>query len=161
MKLPFFQSYVYSKVSYGLHCYGFANKTDIQKIQVICNKLLRLLLKKDSTYSTNSLFKENRLLKIDDLHQFIILQYVHKSFYSNDNTAECLKTKFRRRANLVTYNLRDDRLIDHPLARSVSESKGCFWYGASIWNKLPIDIRREYDLIKFKTKLKEYFLSKY
>ena len=107
------------------------------------------------------LCKENKLLKIEDLHHFTLLQFVHKSFYKDENTADCLKEKFQRRSNLVSYNLRDQLLIDHPLARTESESKTSFWFGASLWNNLDITIRKEKDLIKFKKKLKEYMLSNY
>ena len=44
-KLQLFSSYVYSRVSYGLHCYGVARDCIVNPVKVICNKLLKILVK--------------------------------------------------------------------------------------------------------------------
>ena len=146
-----FNAYIYSRVCYGIQCYGHANKTDVNKVQVICNKLLKILMQKDRNYSTNQLFKENKLLKIEDMHQFVILQLVHKSLYGNDNTPETTKSYFHRISH--RYDVRHNLLVNIPRVKSAIGSTGTYWFGAKIWNSLPYDIRQVEDLHHFKQKL--------
>ena len=159
MKLQMFHSYVYTKICYGLQCYGSACKTTKKKVQVICNKLLKVIMKKDSKYSTNKLYKENNLLKIDDMHKYVVLQFVHKSVYADDNSPETLRTYFVRNDN--SHSVRDNLLLNIPRARNAIVSTTVYWLGASLWNKLPYHIRKEQDIKTFKEKLKDNMLSMY
>ena len=161
MKLQLFHAYIYSRVCYGLHCYGFMHKSNMKKLQIICNKLLKILLKKDRLYPTNMLYKECKLLKVEDMHKFLILQFVHKSIYITMNTPESCKGYFTLNTNAHGINVRDNRLVKIPLVKTTMGATGVYWFGASLWNKLPYHIRNEHDIVKFKKNLKAHILSKY
>ena len=49
---------MYSYISYGFEVYGSCSDTSLDKLQVIQNKLLKLLLRLDHYTSTNLLHSE-------------------------------------------------------------------------------------------------------
>ena len=49
---------VYSRIKYGLSVYGQAGKTKLHKIQVLQNKLMKVLSSKKFRYSTDMLHNE-------------------------------------------------------------------------------------------------------
>ena len=69
---------IQSKIKYGIEVYGSANETFLNKLQVIQNKLMKLLTKKERRYSTNLLHTELDILKVQDIHKHSVLQFVHK-----------------------------------------------------------------------------------
>ena len=160
-KLQLFNSYVYSRVSYGLHCYGAANKTVIKPIQIICNKLLKVFLIKDRRYSTNLLFKECNLLKLNDLTNFLAAKIVHRSVYPNENTPKQLCNYFVRNVHVHNREIRDKLLIRLPVVKSVFGQTCLHWYGASYWNKVDEHIRKLSDIKVFKKELKVSIINSY
>ena len=160
-KLQLFHSYVYSKIAYGLHCYGATHKTSINSVQVVCNKLLKILMTKDRRYPTNKLYKECKMLKIDDFRKFLAVRFVHRSVYPNHDTPEQLKNYFNLNSNVTNRDLRDNLKIRVPLVRSALGQSCIHWYGGHFWNSLDIDIRSECDLCPFKNKVKKYIMNNY
>ena len=61
---------VVSKLCFGIDLYGNATKGLIDKIQIMQNKILKIILKKPKRYSTNVLHKEANILLINDLIHF-------------------------------------------------------------------------------------------
>ena len=66
---------IHSRIKYGIETYGSASEYKISKLQILQNKLLKLLIKKERRYSTNKLhkasisWKSNRFTK----HRFLCL----------------------------------------------------------------------------------------
>ena len=160
-KLQLFHSYVYSKIAYGLHCYGATHKTSVKSVQVVCNKLLRILMLKDRRYPTNTLYKEFNMLKIDDFRNFLAVRFVHRSVYPNEFTPDQLKTYFQLNINVHNRVLRDNLKIRVPLLRSALGQTCINWYGGNFWNSLDIDIRSECNLCIFKKEVKKHIINNY
>ena len=160
-KLQLFHSYVYSKIAYGLHCYGATHKTSVKSVQIVCNKLLRILMLKDRRYPTNTLYKEFNMLKIDDFRNFLAVRFVHRSVYPNEFTPEQLKTYFKLNVNVHNRVLRDNLKIRVPLLRSALGQTCINWYGGNFWNSLDIDIRSECNLCIFKKEVKKHIINNY
>ena len=160
-KLQLFHSYVYSKLAYGLHCYGAAHKTSLKSVQVVCNKLLRILMLKDRMYPTNTLYKECKMLKLDDLRKFLAAKFVHRSVYPDQYTPDQLKYYFMLNISVHNRVLRDNLLIRVPLVRSALGQTCIHWYGGSFWNSLDVEIRSERIIYVFKKQLRAYILDSY
>ena len=160
-KLQLFNSYVYSRVTYGLHCYGAANITDVKPVQIVCNKLLKVFLMKDRRYPTNVLFKECNLLKINDMTKFLAAKIVHRSVYTNDNTPEQLSEYFVMNVNVHNRNVRDKLLVRLPVVRTVFGQTCLHWYGAFYWNRIDLHLRETSDIKIFKKELKSSILRSY
>ena len=71
-----------------------------------------------------------------------------------------LLNEFSQSPDFRSYNKRHRDLLRLLLART-TKYKGSFRFsGAKIWNTLPLDLRREYDINKFAFGLKRHFRSK-
>ena len=160
-KMQLFHAYVYSKVVYGLHCYGVARKKSIKLVQTVCNKLLKILQIKVRTYPTNKLFKENKILKLCDMKNFIATKFVHKSIYSNCNTPNQLKSYFILNTSVHEKDVRDKLQVRPPRFNRVFGTTSVQSYGGEFWNKIDLKIRSEPDLGLFKNKLKASVLETY
>ena len=162
MKLQIFHAYVYSKISYGLRVYGSAMISEMNALQILCNKLLRVFLKRAPDYSTNKLHKENDLLKINDLHKVLVLQYVHRSVYAKKNTPDNIKEYFKRNTTVHAINTRDKLLLHAKYQiKTAMGASSIYWKGVSLWNNLPLSIREIRDVKQFKNSLKLHFMASY
>ena len=54
---------IYTRIKYGITIYGSDGSYKLNKIQVIQNQLLKVLLKKDYRFPTDELHKSMELLK--------------------------------------------------------------------------------------------------
>ena len=73
---------VHSHLNYGLLSWGAANDQYIKPIQVKQNFFLRVMYKLPPLYSTNRLYYNNRLLRIQELYHSKLLRLIH-SRYNN------------------------------------------------------------------------------
>ena len=74
---------VFSKIKYGSIIYGLTTKENINKIQVIQNRLLKVLTCKTYRFSTNKLHNELSILKIDDLVKQELLTFTFNYIHGN------------------------------------------------------------------------------
>ena len=70
-----YYAFVYSNISYGIEVYVSCSDTSLDRLQVIQNKLLKLLLRLDPSTSTNLLLSELNILKVKDLYNAGQLDY--------------------------------------------------------------------------------------
>ena len=64
-----YYAFIYSRIKYGIELYGSSSASTMNKVQVIQNKLLKMVLKLDRLMPTNDLHKNTKILKIDDIHK--------------------------------------------------------------------------------------------
>ena len=86
-------------------------------------------------------------------HQSIqrILIEIYKALHDSGNR---LKELFLRR--ISTKNMRPKPELVIPLVKSVLKGKNSLrYYGSVIWNSLPIEIRKDYSILSFVTKIKQ------
>lgn len=77
-----YKSLVFSKYNYAIELYGDTTNNLINKIQLLQNKLLKLLFLRNRLYATNLLHKETNTLKIKDNYELRLLLHIHK-FHKN------------------------------------------------------------------------------
>ena len=135
-----YYAYLYSRIKYGIPIYGMANSGDINQIQTLQNKLMKVLLRKNYMYPTNQLHNDLNILKITDIFKQEILIFVFSQYH------KLLPEIFNN--YYVTFSN-----IHHIATRGSSTkfiipkhySNMGAWtvkiYGASLWNELPIHIK--------------------
>ena len=74
---------IYSRIKYGSIVYGLTSDANIEKIQIMQNKLLKVLSSKPYRFSTNKLHNELFLLKFKDIVKQDILSFVYNYVHSN------------------------------------------------------------------------------
>jgi len=58
---------MYSKIKCAISVYGITSQDNINKIQVLQNKLLKVITFKNYRYSTNQLHNDFDILKVSDI----------------------------------------------------------------------------------------------
>ena len=75
-----YYAYLYSRIKYGIPIYGMANLGDLKPIQILQNKLMKVLLDKNYMFSTNQLHTDLNILKITDISKQEVLIFVFSQF---------------------------------------------------------------------------------
>ena len=119
-------SFIYSRINYGIEVYGSCADEHLSKLQVMQNKLLKLLLKLDCRTSTSLLHHNMTLLKIADIHTVNILSFVNEC--GAGRNPDIFKNYFTVRE--ATYDFRHKDRLFVPLARTELGSSRCAILGA-------------------------------
>ena len=95
---------VYSRIKYGLSVYGQAGKTKLHKIQVLQNKLMKVLSSKKFRYSTDMLHNEFEILKVEVMLKQEVVTFVFD--YFNDSLPSVFDNYFETLASTHGINTR-------------------------------------------------------
>ncbi len=75
-----YYAYHYSQICYGIETYGVATKSNLNKIQRLQKKIIKVLFYKDWLTPTNDLHRELKILKVEDVHKsFTLLNHLSTS----------------------------------------------------------------------------------
>ena len=121
-------AFIHSRIKYGIEVFGDCANEYLQKLQVIHNKLLKLLLHFDRRTSINELHQKLFLLKVVDIHNVNLLAFV----------IECRSgpTLFSNYYHVreAGYDLRQKERLHVPMARTDIGQSSCKIKGARLWN---------------------------
>ena len=158
-KLTIYTAYVFSKICYGIEIYGSMNKTLSKRLQVVSNKLLKILFSLSPFYSTNQLHQGLDILQVKDAYKANVLKFV---FLCLHNTPlSMFNDYYQRRRNLHERNLRDLNVLHVPEGYSAIALSSTKINGAKLWNNLPLEIRKLGEVTDFRKALHKYFVESY
>ena len=152
-----YYSLIYSQIKYGLIIYGFTTKSNMNKLQTLQNKLLKVLTFKDRRYPTNDIHSQLKILKIEDLLYQEKLSFVHN--YINDKlppTFQNYYTEFAMVHNIETRNKNYNFIIPHHKTNIGAATIKI--NGAKIWNNLDTKIKQISNIKIFRKCIKEKFI---
>jgi hypothetical protein len=90
-----YYAYVFPHIKYGIEIYGNCNSTALKKIQVMQNKILKILSRKPWRYSTNQLHYELKILKCSDIHKLFTGVFVCKQ--QHDELPDIFSSYFKKK----------------------------------------------------------------
>ena len=136
-----YYSLVYSKIKYALAVYGNTSNENIQLIQCLQNKLIKVLMKKNYRYPTYKLHNELNILKVEDLVDQEILTFVFN--FINKKLPNVFSSYFKYRSENQQPQTRniDNHLIT-PKPRTNCGEQTIRVKGALLWNKLPTSLTK-------------------
>ena len=124
-------AFINSRISYGIEVYGHCADEYLSKLQILQNKLLKLMLKLDRRTSTNQLHRNLSLLKVADIHTVSVLCFVN-----NCRAARCPETFCNYyQVRQTERELRNKDHLDVPWARTDMGLSSCNIKGARLWNE--------------------------
>ena len=131
---------IYSRIKYGIVVYGQAKATKLSKIQILQNRLLKVLSGKKYRYPTDKLHDEFNLLKVSDITKQETLTFVFNFFM--DDLPSVFKNYYETFSNNHNINTRNANLNIRKIRRNnnfgASSIKSV---GANLWNDLSIDVK--------------------
>jgi len=140
--LKYYYAHVYSHLQYAILAWGTANKTVLNKLNVLHRRVVRLMtlhgpLKNFFKYNQDDalgniknleLFKSCEILAIDDIYKFELAKLMHKA--SNNCLPPALNGIFMR----PRYPRQKQFLI--PLARTKNGERSLKYAGPKLWESL-------------------------
>ena len=150
--LPF----IYSRINYGIEVYGSCAHEHLSKLQVMQNKLLKLLLKIDYRTPTSLLHYNMTLLKIADIPIVIILSFVNECRAGRN--PDIFKNCFT--VQEATYDFRYKDRLFVPLVRTEHGSSQCAILGSKLWNKSFDEVNPHLSKKSFRKRVTKSFIAK-
>ncbi|CAH2096868.1 unnamed protein product [Euphydryas editha] len=152
IRLMIYNSYVKSHLSYLIEIWGSASKTKIKELQILQNKIVKVLFNYDFMTSTDIIYKETKIMNIYQLYYFNTLILIYKILTKK---IHC-QIKFIRHHEMPRYSLRRHNKLVTPKARTNYEKKTITFEGAQLFNNLPDHVKVADSITIFKRRLKLY-----
>ena len=149
-------AFIHSRIICGIEVFGDCANEYLQKLQVIQNKLLKLLLNFDRRMSTNELHQQLSLLKVVDTLNVL-------SFVNECRSGRC-PTLFSSYYHVreAGYELRQNDRLQVPLARTDTGQSSCKIKGARSWNeKFNLVNHHLYKKKSFRKTITKHFIETY
>jgi len=117
-------AWVESHLRYGIELYGFTSEDNINRLQKIQNKIIKILFKNNDVQPTNELYKELKILNIKGLRNYVVLL---KNYFNVFNSIDKTVLNSRR----VSLHLKA------PLWRNLYGKRHTDFYIPELFNTLP------------------------
>ena len=150
-------AFVYSRIKYGIEVYGNCADYLLNKVQIMQNKLLKLLLRIDYRTHTSALHKGLNILLVKDIYEANILSFVNDCLTGNcpDYFAQYFSY------HVTGYNVRCQGLLKIERTKTMLAHKGCFVQGAVLWNHLDTCLNDKKYKMCFKKSVARYMIGNY
>ena len=151
---------IYSRIKYGITTYGNDGSYKLNKIQVLQNQLLKVLLKKDYRSPTDQLHKSMDILKVNDIAEQEIVTFVHN--YFRNKLPPVFNDYYETLANRHHRNTRNGHnllyILGHHRDIAASSIKIA---GAKVWNYLNNNLKNIPKVKSFRVQFKKIKISTY
>ena len=166
----------YSHIVYGIEVWGSACDSHLKAIQILQNRVVRLLTYNDQfptipgpLPASSPLFCKLRLLKIKDLFILRVCIFIHTCLFNAllTNFEDWFKfsVNIHNYETRLNFNIASESLTNNlfiPSARTSNYGlKLLKVNGPRIWNSIPVGVRTAMSITTFKSLLKDHLLSKY
>ena len=156
-----YYSLILSYLQYCTLLWANTYSTCLNKLRILQKKAIRIIMQSHYLAHTDPLFSKLKLLKLDGLykHQLGIYIYMYKS--TKGLFPDSMSSMVIPMHNVHDHNLRNQNgyYIQH-----VTTNIGKFtihYTGPVFWNTLPEQLRDAVSENQFKSKLKDFLLSRY
>jgi exonuclease III len=148
--LNLYYSLVYPYLIYCNIIWGDTSETYVKELRLLQKKLVRIITHSEFIAHTTPLFYSTKILKIEDIHIFLLAIHAYKINVNNN---------FNNFTH--NYNTRNRNYAIPSYQRLALTQHSVSFAAPKVWNSLPDCIKQCNNLSKFKTNLKEYLISMY
>ena len=150
-------TFIYSRIKYGIEVYGRCSAQNTNKIQVMQNKLLKLLLRKHRMTPTDEIHKNMNLLKVSDIYECNVLTFVNDIMMKR--CPNSMQQYYQKRRNVYDVRVKNQLIV--PPVRICVGDRAVRVAGAALWNNMHKDMI-QYRLRKcLKGRLRKHYIAKY
>lgn len=135
----------------------YANKEEIERLQRLQNRAMRIILHCDIYTSTRRMRDVLNYFTIDERIKLNVLTIIYNMKNGNITPEMCDRVEYvGQRTGRVTRQSNDIAL---PFKRTMSSQKSIYYKGFKLFNELPDDVKSATNLNIFKRRLREYFIQ--
>ena len=151
-----YYAFIYSRIKYGIEVYGNCAQTSLHKIQILQNKLLKMIHSLNPRTGTNELHSMLKILKVKDLQSTNIICFVNN----------CLSRRYsklfhRYYLDRITPYLTRNRGLLIPKHRTTIGSLSLKIKGAKMWNNFPAETKELRDQLNFRGHVVDLYVNNY
>ena len=146
-----YYSLAYPYLLYANLIWGGTYDVHLSPLFMLQKKLIRIINNADFLAHTEPLFKTNNILKLKDLHEYLLAQYTHKQHIQHDSMFD----------NIHSYNTRNNNRARTAFQRLTQTQLSLSYAGPKAWNAQPQCIRNAETINIFKKQVKNHYLAKY
>ena len=160
LKRQLYFSLVFPHIQYGIEIYGACSKNLIEKVQILQNKLLKVLYEKPYRTDTNLLHTETNILKVIDIRKINILKFVYMSI--NKTSIKQFHNHYTFHRNIHNRNSRQSNRLYLDGTPNTKYGESTLHYaGTKLWNSLEDDTRKCPSLYTFKRAIRLSCIARY
>jgi len=149
---------IHTHLNYGCTLWGNTLKKYLHKVEVMQKKALRIICHAKYNDSSTPLFKQQNILKLEDVYNLQVGQMMHKLYYTNLPTAlQGLIPQQSNVHNRITRHRKDFCITPQ---RNYIMQHSFLYAGPQIWNNLPIGLK-DLNLKRFTKEYKTLLLGRY
>ena len=152
-----YYAFIYSRIQYGIEVYSSCSETHTNRLQIIQNKLLKLILKLDRLTATNLLHKEINVLKVTHIGESSVPGFVNKVV--RGHCPEIFHSYFEIKRN--AYDVRTKSQLVTPQTRIQFGDRAVKVKGCLLWNRINKNMLKYRFSKSFKDHLVRYYISTY
>ena len=149
-----------SHIQYGILCWGRCCKSTMKPISTLYNRALRCINFSHYKTNSNSLYKKEKLLKVDDIFMMELSKFMFK--FGLGLLPRIFHDYFRCTNKIHAYNTRGSH-SNYYIERKKSNKGMCAlnFLGPRVWHDIPIVIKSSKSTSSFCNALKKYILKTY
>ena len=146
--LNLYYTLIYPYLTYCNIIWGGASEVHLRNLKLLQKKAVRLITNSNYLAHTNPLYVKTNILKINDIHTYLLAVQGFKSRHIYNNTPHEYDT--RNRDNLI------------PEFQRLSSSQNSISYTVpTVWNNLPTYVKQCQSLPLFKSQLRRHLINAY
>ena len=152
---------IYPHLLYAVEMYGNAAYCNLNKLQVLQNKLLKILQMQGPRYPTNKLYINYKTLKIRDFHEQRLMILTHKIIHHPEELPRIYQNYLKLHNTIHNYDTRCHVNIYPHYIRTCMGAKDFRFKSHRLWNSLSEELKLTDSTLQFTCKIKQHYFSKY
>lgn len=148
-RLLIYNSLVKPHLLYLLEIWGNASKTSLKPVQILQNRIIKILHHYNYLTTTTTIYKETKLLNIKQLYTYCTCILIYKILHNHIHS----QIKFEMKIKTNKYATRRASHLALPNTRTNYGKNNLTFRGAQLYNKLPKAVKEATSLNIFKKKL--------
>lgn len=155
LRYTLYNALVKPHLTYLIEIWGNASNTKISEIQILQNKIIKLLFNYHYLTSTKKIYNETNIMNIKSLYRYntciLIRKIINKNIHTNITLTKqkSVTARSTRRASFLVL----------PKPRTNYGKTMITFEGAQLYNRLPAHVKNENSFNIFKKKLAEYIVA--
>jgi len=152
---------VYPHIQYGIELYANTYATYLHDLEILNNRVLRILQFKPMEYNVSKLYENYNTLQIEDLHSYKLLILIHRYFNNRGSLPQIFQNYFTTNSAVHTHKTRTQNDIHLTHCETKFGIRCLSQRGSKLWNSIPNEIKCITLKYNFQQKLKDFITRNY
>ena len=154
-------SLVHSHILYAIEVYGSVEKSTLQRLTVLDNRIIRTILYEKMECPVSELHRRMDTIPVPILYQYRLLLLMHKYVHTNHLLPGIFSNYFQQNSAIHSHNTRSNNQFHINSIKSHFGKKSFSYQGCTLWNSLPELYKNITCCHHFKNEIKKYLFNQY